>query len=140
MTVKHVTGCLIVLGCLTLAGFLDAPSVSGQTLPAAFEVAAAEVENSQQNLRDSEGTTLTPFDQSNGSEEDVEMTRRIRQSLMADKTLSMNAHNIKIVTLNGKATLRGPVETHDERRRILNMATLIVGLNNVINLLEVVNE
>ncbi|MFZ1748453.1 MAG: BON domain-containing protein [Nitrospirales bacterium] len=137
---KDVTGCLIVLGCLALAGFLGTPSVSGQTLPDAFEVAAAEVENSQQNLRDSEGSTLTPFDQSKGSEEDVEMTRRIRQSLMADKTLSMNAHNIKIVTLNGKATLRGPVETHDERRRILNMATLIVGLNNVINLLEVIQE
>lgn len=137
---KHGTGCLIVLSCLVLAGFLESPSVSGQTLPTAFDVASAEVENSQQNLRDSEGTTLTPFDQSKGSEEDVEMTRRIRQSLMADKTLSMNAHNIKIVTLDGKATLRGPVETHDERRRILNMATLVVGLNNVINLLEVVKE
>lgn len=137
---KHGTGCLIVLGCLALAGFLETPSVSGQTLPDAFEVASAEVENSQQNLRDSEGTTLTPFDQSKGSEEDVEMTRRIRQSLMADKTLSLNAQNIKIVTLNGKTTLRGPVETHDERRRILNMATLVVGLNNVINLLEVVQE
>lgn len=129
-----------MLGCLSLAGILETSSVSGQRLPAAFEVASAEVENSQQNLRDSEGTTLTPFDQSKGSEEDVEMTRRIRQSLMADKTLSLNAHNIKIVTLNGKATLRGPVETHDERRRILNMATLVVGLNNVINLLEVVKE
>lgn len=137
---KHVTGWLIGLGCLALAGLLKTPSVSGHTLPVAFQVASAEVENSQQNLRDSEGTTLTPFDQSKGSEEDVELTRRIRQSLMADKTLSMNAHNIKIVTLKGKATLRGPVETHDERRRILNMATLVVGLNNVINLLEVVNE
>ena len=140
MIVKYVTGCLIVLGCLALTAFFDIPPVSGQPLPVAFQVVSAEVENSQQNLRDSEGTTLTPFDQSKGSEEDVELTRRIRQSLMADKTLSMNAHNIKIVTLHGKATLRGPVETHDERRRILNMATLVVGLNNVINLLEVVKE
>ncbi|GJL59504.1 MAG: hypothetical protein NPIRA03_23610 [Nitrospirales bacterium] len=137
---KHVTGRLIVWVCLALAGFLNTPFVSAQTLPGTFDLASAEVANSEKNLRDNDGTTLTPFDQSKGSEEDVELTRRIRQSLMADKTLSMNAHNIKIVTLDGKATLRGPVETHDERRRILKMATLIVGLNNVINLLEVIQD
>lgn len=130
----------MVLVCLALAGSLDVPFVSGHTLPGAFDIAEAGVANSEKNLRDNDGTTLTPFDQSKGSEQDVEMTRQIRQSLMADNTLSMNAHNIKIVTLNGKATLRGPVDTHDERRRILNMATLIVGLNNVINLLEVIHE
>ncbi|MCA9501176.1 MAG: BON domain-containing protein [Nitrospira sp.] len=137
---KRVLGCLMVLVCLVQAGFLDVPFVSGQILPGAFEVAEAEVANSEKNLRDNDGTTLTPFDQLKGSDQDVEMTRKIRQSLMADNTLSMNAHNIKIVTLNGKATLRGPVDTHDERRRILNMAILIVGMNNVINLLEVVQE
>lgn len=137
---KHVTGCLMVLVCVGLAGVLDVPFVSGHPLPGAVDVASASVEDSEQNLRDNDGKTLTPFDQSKGSEDDVEMTRRIRQSLMADDTLSMNAHNIKIVTLNGKATLRGPVDTHDERRRILKMAILVVGLNNVINLLEVVND
>ncbi|MCA9421233.1 MAG: BON domain-containing protein [Nitrospira sp.] len=137
---KRNNGRLVVLVCLALTGFLDVTFVSGHTLPGAVDVAAAGVANSEQNLRDTDGSTLTPFDQAKGSEEDVEMTRRIRQSLMADDTLSMNAHNIKIVTLNGKATLRGPVETHDERRRILNMATLVVGLNNVINLLEVIQE
>lgn len=137
---KHVTGCLMILVGVGLAGVLDVPFVFGHLLPGAVDIASASVENSEPNLRDNDSNTLTPFDQSKGSEEDVEMTRRIRQSLMADNTLSMNAHNIKIVTLNGKATLRGPVETHDERRRILNIATLVVGLNNVINLLEVVNE
>ncbi len=130
----------MILVCVGLAGVLDVTFVSGHTLPGAVDVASASVENSEQNLRDNDSHTLTPFDQSKGSEEDVEMTRRIRQSLMADNSLSMNAHNIKIVTLNGKATLRGPVDTHDERRRILNIATLVVGLNNVINLLEVLNE
>lgn len=137
---KHVTGCLMVLVCVGLAGVLDVTFVSGHPLPGAVDVASASVEDSEQNLRDNDGKTLTPFDQSKGSEDDVEMTRRIRRSLMADDTLSMNAHNIKIVTLNGKATLRGPVDTHDERRRILKMAILVVGLNNVINLLEVVND
>lgn len=137
---KHGTGCLMILVCVGLAGLLDVTFVSGHALPGAVDIASASVENSEQNLRDNDGNTLTPVDQSKGSEEDVEMTRRIRQSLLADNTLSMDAHNIKIVTLNGKATLRGPVDTHDERRRILNLATLIVGLNNVINLLEVINE
>ncbi|MBA3965730.1 MAG: BON domain-containing protein [Nitrospirales bacterium] len=137
---KHVKGCLMILVCVGLAGVLNAAFVSGHTLTGAVVVALDSAENSEQNLRENDGTTLTPFDQSKGSEEDVEMTRRIRQSLMADNTLSMNAHNIKIVTLNGKATLRGPVDTHDERRRVLKIATLIVGLNNVINLLEVVND
>ncbi len=130
----------MILICVGLAGVLDVTFVSGHTLPGVVVVALDSAENSEQNLQENDGTTLTPFDQSKGSEEDVEMTRRIRRSLMADDTLSMNAHNIKIVTLNGKATLRGPVDTHDERRRVLKIATLIVGLNNVINLLEVVNE
>ncbi|MDT3779649.1 BON domain-containing protein [Nitrospira sp. MA-1] len=137
---KHVKGCLMVLACVGLAGLGDVTFVSGHTLPGSVVVALDSVENSEQNLRDDDNNTLTPFDQSKGSEEDVEMTRRIRQELMADTTLSMNAHNIKIVTLNGKATLRGPVDTQDERRRILKIATLIVGLNNVINLLEVEND
>lgn len=40
-------------------------------------------------------------------------TAKIRKAITADKTLSTYAHNVKIITLNGTVTLKGPV-TSDE--------------------------
>jgi osmotically-inducible protein OsmY len=138
---KRVSGSLMILMSLAMAGFLNPGVVSSQPLPGgAFDVvsaASAQADNTEKNVRDKNDATLTPLDQSKGSENDVEMTRRIREALMADETLSMNAHNIKIVTLNGRTTLRGPVESAGERERILNKASKVVGIKNVENQLEV---
>ena len=44
-----------------------------------------------------------------GSERaDREIMQKIRKAVVADKTLSMFAHNVKIVARDGKVTLRGP--------------------------------
>ena len=67
----------------------------------------------------------------------MDVTRRIRKALTADQALSTNGQNIKIVTLNGRTTLRGPVKDTKEQARIVNKATEIVGPSNVVNQLEV---
>ena len=137
---KPFTASLFVPMIVATAGFLDPAFVSAQPLIAPHEtmsVTSAPADNTEKNVRDKDNATLTPTDQAQGSKHDVAMTRRIRKSLMADKTLSTNAHNIKIVTLNGRTTLRGPVKDAGEQERILKKARKVVGVKNVENQLEV---
>jgi osmotically-inducible protein OsmY len=98
---------------------------------------SAPADSTEKNMRDKDNATLTPTDQARGSENDVELTRRIREALTGDKTLSTNGQNIKIVTLNGRTTLRGPVKDAKEQVLIVGKASRIVGPSNVVNQLEV---
>src|SRR5436190_590170 len=52
------------------------------------------------------------------TEEDIRITSSIRKSVVSDKSLSTNAHNIKIITSDGKVTLRGPVKDEHEKTKI----------------------
>lgn len=137
---KLFTGSLVVPMIIATAGFFHPTFVSAQPLTApndTMPATSAPADNTEKNSRDKDNATLTPTDQAQGSKHDVDMTRRIRKALMADKTLSTNAQNIKIVTLNGKTTLRGPVKDVGEQDRILRKARKVVGIKNVENQLEV---
>jgi len=59
---------------------------------------------------------------------------------MADKSLSTDAKNIKVITVNGVVTLRGPVNTPKEKSTIEAKAQNIAGANNVDNQLEVIRR
>jgi len=74
-------------------------------------------DNSKVNTRDRSSAALTPMDQGS-SEGDRKITQQIRQDLMKDKSLSFTAKNVKIITINGKVTLRGPVKSEAERSAI----------------------
>ena len=52
---------------------------------------------------------------------------------MDDKSLSSYAHNVKIISQNGKVTLKGPVRSADERQSIEQKATDVAGVGNVTN-------
>ena len=65
---------------------------------------------------------VTAEAQVKGSEADVEVTRQLRAKLMADEKLSMNAHNIKIVTIGKTITLEGPVDNKAEKAKIEALA------------------
>jgi hyperosmotically inducible protein len=54
-----------------------------------------------------------------------------------DKSLSTNAHNVKIITSNGVVTLRGPVKTAAEKKAIEDKAKQVAGVTKVENLLEI---
>lgn len=64
-------------------------------------------------------------------------TRDIRRAVVKDKSLSVLAHNVKIVSAKGKVTLRGPVNTEKEKIAIAGKARAIAGRDNVDNQLEV---
>jgi osmotically-inducible protein OsmY len=93
-------------------------------------------DNSGKNIRDRAPNAVTPFTQSN-NRTDVEITRRIRRALVKDKSLSMMAKNVKVITNDGTVTLRGPVKSERERATIADYAGQIAGAGNVTDLLEV---
>jgi osmotically-inducible protein OsmY len=97
--------------------------------------AEQKADNSAKNVRDRDGKTKTPADQSD-TPEDRKMTQQIRQAVMGDKGLSMTAKNIKIITVNGEVTLRGTVKHESEKSRIDKLAKAAAGEKKVINQLE----
>ena len=70
-------------------------------------------------------------DQQRQATKDRELARRVRRSLVTDKSLSTYAHNIKIVAQNGVVTLKGPVRSDQEKSAIASKAAEIAGANNV---------
>jgi hyperosmotically inducible protein len=95
-----------------------------------------EADNSRVNQRDRNSAALTPMNQG-GSEADRTMTQQIRHAVMRDKALSFTAKNVKIITMNGKVTLRGTVKTEAERSAIEADARGVAGSEQVESLLEV---
>ena len=95
-----------------------------------------DADNTGKNERDRNSKTLTPGDQS-GKPEDRKLTQSIRQAVMKDKSLTMTAKNVKIITANGKVTLRGPVNTAEEKTKINDLAKVAAGTIPVDNQLEV---
>ncbi len=98
--------------------------------------APTAADNTEKNVRDRSGATLTPGDQST-TEADLALTQQIRQAVVADASLSTNAHNVKIITMNGVVTLRGPVSSVQEKANIDAKAQQIAGATKVKNELEI---
>jgi hyperosmotically inducible periplasmic protein len=68
--------------------------------------------------------------QSNQSS-DIAITRDIRRALMKDKSLSIAAHNVTIITKGGKVTLKGRVESAAEKQTVASAASNVAGAGNV---------
>jgi hyperosmotically inducible protein len=114
----------LFLYCLSLFAL----SAVAQDTPAA--------DNTGKNKRDRSGETKTSGDQSN-SKQDVDMTAAIRRAVVKDHSLSMTAKNIKIITVNGMVTLRGPVKSDAEKAKIAELAQSAAGKAKIDNQLEV---
>jgi hyperosmotically inducible protein len=71
------------------------------------------------------------------TEADREITANIRKAVVADDSLSINAQNVKIITVNGVVTLRGPVKSEKEKMAIEAKAKQVVGVKGVNNLIEI---
>jgi hypothetical protein len=110
----------------------DAPLVA--PTPAGDPKSAPD--NTKKNQRDRKDEALTPMDQGN-NQSDLDVTTKIRQAVMEDDTLSFTAKNVKIITVKGKVTLRGPVNSAAERAAIDAAAKRIAGAGKVDNQLEV---
>jgi osmotically-inducible protein OsmY len=120
---------------ITFLAFAASLTLFALSAPAANEPVKAD--NTAVNARDAEGKTVTPADQAKGSKGDVEVTRKIREQLMKESGFSVDAQNVKIITLKGLVSLRGPVKTEEEKQRIGQIAGSIAGNQSVRNELQV---
>ena len=80
-----------------------------------------EPDNTGKNERDRQPSAVTPEDQGN-NESDLKITQQIRQGLMKLDDTSMDAKNVKIITSGGVVTLRGPVDSAQEKAAIAKLA------------------
>lgn len=78
---------------------------------------------------------LTSDDQSEASS-DLEITAAIRRAIVGDDSLSLNAHNVKIITREGYVTLRGAVASRGEKARLQAIAEKTRGVRRVDNQLQ----
>lgn len=89
------------------------------------------------NTKNNKDQTPPTADQQKMNASDTAITQKIRKAIHDDTSLSTYAHNIKIISQDGKVTLRGPVRSDDEKANIQAKAVAIVGQDNVSNMLEI---
>jgi hyperosmotically inducible periplasmic protein len=87
---------------------------------------ATQPDNTKINQRDRDPNQPTA-DQQKNNRSDRMLTKDIRRSIMADKSLSTNAHNVKIISQNGIVTVKGPVNSDDEKRAVIAKAIAVAG-------------
>lgn len=118
------------------SGSQPAPAAGTTTIDnpgAADQTSAAD--NTKVNDRDRHGG-LTPMDQGNSASE-TQITAAIRKSIVANKSLSFTAKNVKIITNGTKVTLRGPVKNDQEKSTIEAAAKQAAGVTTVDDQLEI---
>jgi osmotically-inducible protein OsmY len=113
--------------------FAVASALLVPTTPAGAQTPA---DNTKVNKRDrAEGAATA--DQQKENTTDREITQRIRRALMDDKTLSTYAHNVKVITQDGHVTLKGPVQTADEKKTVEAKASEVAGDGHVTNQISI---
>jgi len=119
---------LLPLGSLVFGVFL-----MGAPIP--------EYQDSQQtppdNTKQNKDQTSPTADQQKMNPADRAITQKIRKAIHDDNSLSTYAHNIKVITQDGKVTLRGPVRSEEEKNNLQAKAVAVAGEGNVTNQLEV---
>jgi osmotically-inducible protein OsmY len=109
------------------------------SLVASSAVAQTAADNTKVNTRDRAPGAVTA-DQQKETVTDRDLTKRIRQSVVGDKSLSTYAHNVKIVARGGQVTLKGPVNTEAEKQAIEKKAIAVAGAARVTNEITVVGD
>lgn len=109
-------------GALSMAPQAFAQTGTAQTAP----------DNSNQNKDHAE----TADNQAN-TKSDRLTTQKIRKAIMADKGLSTYAHNVKIITVDGAVTLKGPVQSEEEKQKVASEAASVVSADKITNDLTV---
>jgi hyperosmotically inducible protein len=109
---------IVVLGCGALVMAQDSPAQN----PAS--------DNTKMNQRDRNPNEPTA-DQQQNNRSDRDITQQVRKAIVADKSFSSYAHNIKVVTQNGQVTLKGPVRSEEEKHAVEAKAAEVAGEGKV---------
>src|ERR1700756_1125016 len=115
-----LTAMLTQLVLLSGLGLLRAQDTNSQ----------APADNTKVNQRDRNQSEPTA-DQQKENTNDRQLTQQIRRAIVKDKSLSSDAHNVKIVTQNGAVTLKGPVKSAEEKQAVESKAAEVAGADKV---------
>jgi osmotically-inducible protein OsmY len=114
-------------------------SMSGSSRPAgsstgaaATGAAAGAAAGSKMNSDSSYHKDLTAQDTS-AQKSDAEVVRKIRSEITDNKDLSVNAHNIKIISQNNQIVLKGQVADANEKMKVEEIAKRFAGNTKVLN-------
>jgi osmotically-inducible protein OsmY len=121
----------LLSGLLILSG-----AVLAQENSVIYMAENSPLENTQQNIRDKDNTTLTSQNQKQ-DKSDIKITAHIRKAVHRDKSLSVDAHNAKIITQDRVVTLRGPVNTEAESLKLQEISEKTQDVVQVDNQLEI---
>ena len=124
--VRFLSLLIVLFSTLTLVWAQDADAKQSQQAP----------DNTKINQRDRNKSEPTA-DQQKDNRSDRELARQIRRAIVKDKSLSTYAHNIKVIAQDGMVTLKGPVNTQEEKQAIEAKASAIAGQGKITNEIEV---
>src|SRR5687767_1174526 len=126
MSMKWCAQILAVAAIAAIPVTYASPPQEGQTAP----------DNTKANKKDRSGAAPTADDAKQNSA-DVELMRKIRSSIVKDKSISTYGRNVKVIAQDGRVTLRGPVRSEEEKHLVGSKAAEIAGAGNVVNELTV---
>jgi hyperosmotically inducible periplasmic protein len=95
-------------------------------------VAQASPQSAPDNSQQNQNHTKTADSQPNTAA-DRATTAKVRKAIVEDKGLSTYAHNVKIITMNGQVTLKGPVKSEEEKQTIASKAAEVAGSPDKVN-------
>lgn len=121
---------------LAMLAMTGTAAIAQQTPPASAPVTSTTADNTRMNTRDKSADTMKPTDQPNNSA-DIKVAAAVRSSIVNEKSLSMLAHNVKLVAAAGVVTLRGPVASADEKITVGKLAASVSGVSQVNNELDI---
>ena len=119
-----------VVYTFVLSGALFTGGLQAQSTQAASD-------NTKANKGDTSARSTTADKAIKNNLSDRQVEAHIRREVFRDKSLSIYAHNVKIVSANGKVTLRGPVRSEEEKQKVEQYAKKYAADQNVIDELTV---
>jgi len=97
---------------------------------------APKADNTAQN-RGATRQDATTAEKQKNDKSDVSVLAELRKSIMAQQDLSMDAKNVKILYSKGRVTLRGPVDSADEKTKVEELAKGCGGVTSVKSMLSI---
>jgi osmotically-inducible protein OsmY len=67
------------------------------------------------------------------------ISQKIRKAIHEDKSLSSYARNVKVISQDGKVTLRGPVRSEEEKSSMQAKAAAVAGEENQLEVMPATN-
>lgn len=127
---------IVALASMLGTSWAVAQTAARSETQAAQGQASPSADNTRMNQRDKGDPAQTPQTQSN-AKSDRELLAAVRRTIVKDKSLSVYAHNIKILASGGVVTLRGPVKSEDEKSKVEALAKSVAGVSSVDNKVDI---